>query len=85
MIVYITKYALTQGIIKREAEKSSADDMIYVRGGFCDHYYHKGEWHTTMDAAERRAELMRKNKLVSMKKQAERIKKMDFTTAKVVS
>lgn len=83
MKVYITKYALTSGVFSGEAEicKDTSTDMAIVRGkdfNQFDQYYHGKNWHKTKEEAIARAETMRENKLVSLKKQIQKIKGIDF-------
>jgi len=77
MKVYITKYALTKGILIKESEISSnTDDMIRVNGL---EFYHKPEWHLNEKDAIQQAEKMRSIKISSLEKQLEKIKKLNFT------
>lgn len=80
MKVWITKYALTKGIIETEAE-DCGDDMVRVHNkGYCDSYYHKegNEWHRTKQSAISKAEEMRKKKIESLKKQIRKLENMKF-------
>lgn len=74
MKVYITKYALTVGIIEREAEiDGKYPDMIRDKyGGF----YHKPHWHTSMEDAVIHARQMRDKKIITYKK---RLAKLEAT------
>ena len=77
--VYITKYALSQGILKVEAEVVSDDgDMISWRpeGKYTLRQYFHGrgrDWHTTLESAMKRAEDMRLRKVASLNKQLHKI------------
>ena len=80
MKVWITKYALTSGIIETEAEECG-DDMVRVHNStFCDSYYHKEgrEWHRTKESAIAKAEEMRKKKIDSLQKQIKKLENMKF-------
>ena len=80
MKVWITKYALTTGIIETEAEECGYD-MIHVPGADVTHsYYHKEgkEWHRTKEAAITRAQEMRRAKISSLKKQIDKLEKMSI-------
>jgi hypothetical protein len=85
MEVYITKYALTKGILKLDGERSnSCASMLVVRtkvpGRTYDNYYH-GEgrdWHRTLEGAKQKAEAMRKKRLVSLENSMEKLKKLKF-------
>lgn len=82
MKVWITKYALTQGIYECEAEvcENINPDMIEVRSNRHSAYYHNEgvEWHKTKEAALEKAEEMRKKKIESLKKQIVKLEKLDF-------
>lgn len=80
MKVWITKYALTSGIIETEAEECG-DDMVRVHNNtFCDSYYHKEgrEWHRTKESAVAKAEEMRKKKIASLQKQIKKLENTNF-------
>lgn len=83
MKVYITKYALTQGIYEVEAE-DCGNNMIKVpvksRGFNSFDYYHgEGrEWHRTREAAIERAREMRDKKMDSLEKQMKKLTRMRF-------
>lgn len=84
MRVWITKYALTQGIYEKEAELSfpGNEDMIEVittTSGPKEFYHHKGkDWHTSREDAVERAEQMREQKILSLKKQIKKLGEMKF-------
>jgi hypothetical protein len=82
MRVWITKYALTTGITEAEANtcSSSTDGrMIEVPSKLCyASYFHRPDWHETKEAAIARAEVMRKKKLASLKKQISRLEALSF-------
>ena len=76
--VYITKYALSQGILKVEAEIVSGGTMISWRpeGKYTLRQYFHGrgrDWHTTLESAMKRAEDMRLRKVASLNKQLHKI------------
>lgn len=79
MIVYITKYALTQGIFERTAEvcEDINTRMISVIGNLKE-YYHKPYWHETLEDAKKHAESMRLKKIESLKKQIRKLEGMGF-------
>lgn len=76
MKFYVTKYALTAGIQKVEAEYPD-DGLLDVGTGT---YYHREgrEWHCTRAAAISRAEEMRLAKIKSHKKAIAKLEKMTF-------
>ena len=86
-LVYVTKYALTQGILTFEnVERCDGTNprMIAVRGRF-PQYFHNDDWHTDLGAAMARAEKMRAAKLASIEKQAARIRKLKFEVTPALS
>lgn len=78
MKVWITRYALTVGIIEAEAVKSSSNFLKITEGEFED------SWFTTRDCCEckqeaiKKAEEMRRKKIESLKKQINKLEKMRF-------
>lgn len=80
MKVWITRYALTKGIIESEVIYCG-DDMVRERKQGCFPIYYHGEgheWHKTKESAIAKAEEMRKKKIASLKKQIEKLEKMKF-------
>lgn len=79
---YVTKYALTQGILKVQGRISSvADTMMCFRWNGWETAVHGNDWHETLDAAQKHAESMRLKKLASVKKQ---LAKLEQLSVKVV-
>lgn len=77
MKIWITKYALTNGI--REAEGTGVSDgMASVRGPHLTEYYHGRDWHKTREAAVARAEEMRTAKIASLQKSIAKLEKLRF-------
>jgi len=81
MKVWVTKYALTEGI--RELDVEIYEDTLSIvsyRGGYLVEYFH-GEgkdWHKTEDAAKTRAEQMRVKKIQALKKSITRLEAIKF-------
>lgn len=75
--IYITKYALTQGILEKDA-KIVEPGMVVVNDGVASSYYHGDDWHETLDDAKERAEQMRRKKVESLKKQLARVEALTF-------
>lgn len=77
MKVYITKYALTRGIIEADARlcEAGGGSMVMVRPG---EYYHNDNWHQTRAEAEAVAESMRVAKLEALQKQVAKLTKKTF-------
>lgn len=69
MKVYITKYALTQGIIIEDVKDTTSKSMVSVTGrhGWCV-YYHKPHWHRSWKEAVAQAEIVRRKRVASLQK-----------------
>jgi len=79
--VWITKYALTQGIYKIMVEASIEETMVVQKktGRMAlNHYFHKPYWHLTREAAIEQAEAMRLKKLKTLKLQTMKFERMTF-------
>lgn len=72
---YITKYALTAGILEVEAEWTEGSDMVAykTRGSSFTQYAHPTDWHRDLDSAMARAEVMRTKKIASLHKSIEKM------------
>ena len=77
MKVYITKYALTEGITEHVAELCS-DTMIRVAGSKYPIYYHKPDWHRRLADAVARAEDMRVKKIAALQQQLAKLEAITF-------
>lgn len=80
MKVWITKYALTKGIIEADGELTSFDSVSILNRGLSlpTHWFYKGDWHFDKQSAIKKAEEMRQNKIESMKKQIQKLERMRF-------
>lgn len=79
MKVWITKYAMTDGIIEAEAEPCGFDiiSASWDNGTRCNNF--KGdEWWSRKKNAIEKAEEMRQEKIASLKKQIEKLERMRF-------
>lgn len=82
--VWITKYALTQGIYDAEVEiceeSDPSGDMVHAGGAWGGSYYHgKGrDWHETKAGAVTKANEMRLKKISALKKQIAKLEAMRF-------
>lgn len=83
MKVWITKYALTKGVLEREVEICpTATGMVACRDPEFRGEFYSGEgknWHRTKESAVKRAFEMRDAKLSSLVKQMDRLKKLQFS------
>lgn len=82
MKVFITQYALTQGIIEKDAviHDGSSTGLIEVRSsGFTAYYHREGvNWCRTLDEAKISAEKKRLKKIESIKKQLSKLEALKF-------
>lgn len=79
MKVFITKHALTTGIEEREVEFSSDDSTMVchaVRWGVI--FYHRGEWHESIESAQRKARQMQERKIAALEKQLAKLRALTF-------
>jgi len=77
MKVFITKYALTRGIQKREVNTCPVNGVVQdasTRGIF----YCGDTWHLTWEDAYSKAEDMRQKKILSLQKQISKLGKLKF-------
>ncbi len=84
MKIWVTKYALTTGIISSEAaeicEETPTMIVFPACGSVYARYFH-GEgkdWHRTKEAAVARAEAMRVAKIASLRKSIAKLEKLKF-------
>lgn len=80
--VFVTQYALTEGIREYDVRPSgvSPDMVVLSRAGQHDLCFH-GEgkdWHRTFEGAKARAELMRKRRIAGYKKSIARLEALSF-------
>jgi len=77
--VYVTKYALTEGPFKVDAEISHEGRMASWKYGYCQQHAHGKDFHLTQEDALADCERRRKAKIVSIEKQKAKLEKMTFT------
>ena len=75
--VWITKYALTDGIMEKKVEECG-DGMCNTVEDEYTAYYHGRDWHRTRESAVKRAEEMRVAKIKSMEKRIAKLKNLKF-------
>lgn len=81
MRVYITKYALTEGIIETDGDiYDKIPTMITVRlpKTSFDSNFHGNDWHNNVDVAKAHAEVIRTKKIASLRKQIAKLEAMSF-------
>lgn len=81
MKVWITKYALSEGIREVDGEVTRDFPEILSSKDYPYGYLHgEGkEWHRTRKSAYARADKMRLEKIVSLKKQIAKLEALDFS------
>lgn len=80
MNVYVTKYALSLGIIERElvSEKGTMAEVKWPGGMNGVFYLHGKDWHRTRVEAVAHAEKMRLKKVASLRKQIAAMEKLKW-------
>lgn len=78
--VYITKYALTKGIIKTIPRTASTDGYIYVRhpGAPFDQLYREADYALNESEAQVWGEDIRIRRIASLKKQIAKLEKLEI-------
>ena len=86
MIIWITKYALTQGIHSRSAhvkDRANGNGQMAVcraaMPAYMDEIFYEPDWHRTETAAKDHAETMRARKIASLQKQITKLEKLSFS------
>ena len=84
MKVWITKYALTKGVIEADGELTSSDSVSILNRdlSLSTHWFYKGDWFSDKESAIQKAEEMRQKKIASLKKQIEKLDRMRFDDGK---
>jgi hypothetical protein len=87
MKVWITKYALTVGIIETEGEvcdSANSGSMVQATDMPYKPYFHgKGrQWHDNLSSAQRTAHDMRRAKIRSLEKQLAKMNALDVKVVK---
>lgn len=75
---YVTRYALSSGILKTEAVQSSSFPEMISDTKNRGRNYHGKDWHRTPEAAIVRADEMRKAKIASLEKSITKLRKLKF-------
>lgn len=81
--VWVTKYALTRGVVERPVHSSVAHGAAMnvtmdERGWGKRDFLAVDEWHPTREAALARAEEMRAAKIASLKRQIAKLEALEF-------
>lgn len=76
---WITKYALTSGIIHVNGEVNDGTLVWYGESGLMNFAHGEGrEWHRSLDAALGRSEEMRLLRIESLRKSIRKVEKVKF-------
>lgn len=79
MKVWITKYALTDGIIEAEGKQEKLTwGFVVLDGPYRNYWFCKSDCFEDKKSAINKAEEMRQNKIASLKKQIEKLERMRF-------
>jgi hypothetical protein len=81
MKAWVTKYALTTGILEMEGEVSETSPGMFSptrESGTYQTFYHKPFWHESAAAAVEHAEKLRAAKLKSLEKASSKLKSLRF-------
>lgn len=77
MKVWITKYALTKGII--EADGVHTTQGVYIaNSGLNTDWFYGSDWHSNKQSAIKKAEEMCQKKIESLKSQIKKFEEMRF-------
>jgi len=82
MKVYVTKYALTRGILLMEVKETGTN--IVCESTSWNNYFHVGEWFETESEAIKNAEQRKEKKLIQLKNQLEKLENKNVTIIKEV-
>lgn len=79
MKVFVTKYALSNGIEEVEVVETCVPGLLQNVNHSHLHYHTEGkDWHRTMEAAVKKADAMRAKKIASLKKQIAKLENTEF-------
>jgi hypothetical protein len=81
MKVYITKYATTIGIFKKEGNVSGEHPNMFCcpknEYGHTE-YYHKPYWHESLEEAKKHAEDLRQKQIKALQKKLQKLENLKF-------
>lgn len=79
MKVWITKYALTDGIIEVEGEQDRLTyGFVATEGAFRNEWFNRRDCFTSRTSAIKKAEEMRQKKIESLKKKIDKLERIRF-------
>lgn len=74
--VYVTKYALTSGVVSMHGHVTPQGVFVHAGTG---NLYGKSDWCLTAEEAQQRAEAMRMTRILSLQQQISRLRGMDYS------
>lgn len=85
MKVWVTKYALTSGIMEVNVEQTETASMVRLAAnqetgfGFSQYFHGEGrDWHQTAESAATKAKDMRAKKIAALRKQITKLEGLIF-------
>ena len=78
MKAWITKYALTNGIIETEGETNILGNFLITEGLYKNKWFSSDDCFANKESAIRKSEEMRQKKIESLKKQIKKLEGMRF-------
>ena len=80
MKAYITKYALTEGILEFDNAEVNVEnpEMLIISDGARMIFFHGKHWHKTRQVAVDEAEIMRLKKISSLNKSIKKFESLKF-------
>lgn len=76
MKIYVTRYALTSGVLEYDAEVKGRVAVAKNEQGRVSVF--RSDWHTSLDQARASAEEMRLKKIASLNKQIRKLEQLVF-------
>jgi len=83
MKVYVTKYALTRGILLMQVEKTTVLNLVKNKANYLE-YFHEYEWFESESEAIKDAEQRKEKKLIQLQNQLAKLEKKNVTIIKEV-
>lgn len=76
--VFVTRYALTDGVVRRNVIKTYSTGSVVVEGLEFAILYEGKDYQGTEEAALKQADQMRLKKIAALRKQIEKLEKLQF-------
>jgi len=79
--VFVTKYALSKGIIEAQVETTSFDGTVQIVGKQIHLFHGEGkDWHRTLEGAQDRVYTMKEARMRALQHAVHKLSKLDVTT-----